>query len=121
MAQGQNAAAHGPRPDALWAEMTRLIQHQLDRFDQEIGSPSVQSNWLGPQRAALSDPACREALRSMLKARLADLCLGFAAALDGATEMSDGGQPLFLADTAGNVYSGTLVSELTDHFDQHLF
>lgn len=111
--------SEGPRA-ALGAEMQRLIEQQLARFDASVSSAAARSNWLGPKASALIDPACRQSLRSMLKAELAHLCLGLSAALDGATAMSDGGQPVFLTDRSGRRVQ-PLHGELTAFFEDGLF
>jgi hypothetical protein len=101
-------------------EMRRLIESHLSAFDSSIASQAARSNWLGPQGDALSDSACREALRSMLKAELASMCVAIAAALDGATAMSDGEQPVLLTDRSGNTLTG-LHDALIGYFEEKLF
>lgn len=106
---------------ALFDEMRRLIEAQLAEFDDSLSSSAARSNWLGPRGDCLKEAPCREALRSMLKTRLASICLDLAAAFDGASAMSDHGQPLYLTDAAGQRLSSDLCLDLTGYFEDHLY
>lgn len=110
-----------PSVEMLAQELARQVNEQLRRFDESMASQAARANWLAGQASVLEVGECRVALRSMLRSELASLCIGIGNALDGATGLSDFGQPLFLADRSGGLIREGISSGIADYFDDHVF
>lgn len=106
---------------SLAQELVRQVNQRLRHFDESMGSQAARANWLAGQANALEVEACRFALRSMLRSEFAALCMGIGNALDGATAMSDCGQPVFLADRSGELIREGVSTGLVEYFDENLF
>lgn len=110
-----------PLPQVFFKEMKRLIDECVHSFRDECASQAGRANWLGPAHSDLLQRPVRDSMEAMLRSRLADLCLGVASALDGATAMSASGQPVYLCDRTGKRIPSDLMSGMTTYFDEHLW